>query len=115
MLHSSAVVIACTVSLSKMSSQLLVVATMLDVLTLLLQGADALQRATKVNAIIFDKTGPLTEGRPAVSDVHVFSSASLAEVMHLAVAAEVHSEHPIGQAMVQYAAEALGMGLSGGC
>ena len=55
-----------------------------------------------------------TEERPAVSDVHVFSSASLAEVLHLAVAAEVHSEHPLGQAMLQYAAKALGMGLSGG-
>ncbi len=115
MLHSSPVLIACTVSLGQMSAQVLVVATMLDALTLLLQGADALQRATKVNAIIFDKTGTLTEGRPAVSDVHLFSSAPLAEVLHLAVAAEVHSEHPLGQAMVQYAAEALGMGLSGGC
>ena len=67
-----------------------------------------------MNAIIFDKTGTLTEGRPAVSDMHNFSSAPLAEVLHLAVAAEVHSEHPLGQAMVHYAAEALGMGLSGG-
>jgi len=66
-----------------------------------------------VNAIIFDKTGTLTEGRPAVSDMHNFSSAPLAEILHLAVAAEVHSEHPLGQAMVHYAAEALGMGLSG--
>ena len=98
-----------------MSSHPAVVATMLDALTLLLQGAHALQCATKVNAVIFDKTGTLTEGRPVVSDVHVFSSASLAEVLHLAVAAEVHSEHPLGQAMVQYAAEALGMGLSCGC
>ena len=67
-----------------------------------------------MNALIFDKTGTLTEGRPAVSDMHIFSSAPLAEVLHLALAAEVHSEHPLGQAMVHYAAEALGVGLSGG-
>ena len=92
---------------------MLVLAQRLGIFTLLLQGADALQRATKVNAIIFDKTGTLTEGRSAVSNVHGFTSAPLAEILHLAVAAEVHSEHPLGQAIVQYAAQALGMGLSG--
>ncbi len=38
----------------------------------ILQGADALERATRVKIVIFDKTGTLTKGKPTVTDTHIF-------------------------------------------
>lgn len=42
-----------------------------------LQGADALERATRVKIVIFDKTGTLTKGKPAVTDSRIFLTGNL--------------------------------------
>ncbi len=42
-----------------------------------LQGADALERATRVKTVIFDKTGTLTKGKPAVTDSRIFLKGKL--------------------------------------
>ncbi|EIE26688.1 heavy metal P-type ATPase [Coccomyxa subellipsoidea C-169] len=78
---------------------------------ILIKGADALERAHRIRTIVFDKTGTLTRGKPVVTDVRLYDTqASLKEVMHLAAALEVQSEHPLASAVINFAAEGLGIG-----
>jgi Cu+-exporting ATPase len=68
---------------------------------ILFKGADAVEAASKLTAIIFDKTGTLTRGEPAVTDIVPVQGVAAAEVLGLAAAAEVNSEHPLGEAIVR--------------
>ena len=68
---------------------------------ILFKGADAVEAASKLSAIIFDKTGTLTRGEPAVTDIVPVQGVTTAEVLGLAAAAEVNSEHPLGEAIVR--------------
>lgn len=95
---------------------------------IIFKGADALEATAKLDFIIFDKTGTLTKGEPSVTDIIAVNgreeeailrakrsnlpvSASSApvkketedEVLRLAAAAEVNSEHPLGEAIVKQA------------
>ena len=72
---------------------------------ILFKGADAVEAASKLTTIIFDKTGTLTRGEPAVTDVIPSSGAGAVETLRLAAAAEVNSEHPLGEAIVRGARE----------
>jgi len=75
---------------------------------ILIKGADGMERATKVKAVVFDKTGTLTVGKPAVVDVALFDpKVGMAEVLALAAAAEVSSEHPLASAIFAHAQAAL--------
>ncbi|MBM2811049.1 MAG: heavy metal translocating P-type ATPase [Chloroflexi bacterium] len=76
----------------------------------LIRGGEALEQAHKVNALILDKTGTLTRGRPSVTAVVVANGLSEAEILRLAAAAEVGSEHPLGEAIVSRARD-LGIDL----
>lgn len=68
------------------------------------QGAAALEAAQKVKIVVFDKTGTLTQGKPAVTDHRLFSSAHKeVDIMKSAAAAEASSEHPVAQAILDYA------------
>ena len=66
----------------------------------LIKDAEALERMAKIDTIIVDKTGTLTEGQPAVTDVVCFSDFSKEEVLVLAASLEVGSEHPLAEAIV---------------
>ena len=68
----------------------------------LFQSAEALERLHKVDAVVLDKTGTVTEGRPSVTDVRALSGDT-AGLLRLAYALEQPSEHPLAQAVVQYA------------
>ncbi len=68
---------------------------------ILFKGADAVESGSKLTAIIFDKTGTLTRGEPAVTDVVAAAGAEGNEILRLAAAAEVNSEHPLGEAIVR--------------
>jgi Cu+-exporting ATPase len=72
---------------------------------ILIRGGEALEQARKVDTIVLDKTGTLTRGRPAVTAVHLADGLPEAELLRLAAAAEVGSEHPLGEAIVQRARE----------
>lgn len=74
----------------------------------LIKGGITIEEAGRVTAIVLDKTGTLTMGRPRVVDV--FAAAGLAdtEVVRLAATAESRSEHPIGRAIVKHA-QSLGL------
>ena len=70
----------------------------------LVRSAEALEVAHKVDTVVLDKTGTLTVGRPAVTDV-VGLALPEAEVLRLAASAERTSEHPLGEAVVAAARE----------
>ena len=72
----------------------------------LFRNAEALERLHKVRAVVLDKTGTLTEGKPKVTDVvRVPAAPSEEEVVRLVAAAERGSEHPLGEAIVRFARE----------
>ena len=66
----------------------------------LIKSGDALETTHKIQTIVFDKTGTITEGKPVVTDILVADSAlSEAELLTLAASAEQGSEHPLGEAI----------------
>jgi Cu+-exporting ATPase len=78
---------------------------------ILIKNAEALERMEKVDTLVVDKTGTLTEGKPAVVAVKTAGGFEEKEVLRLAASLERSSEHPLAQAMVR-AAEARGLPLS---
>ena len=77
---------------------------------ILIRSGDALQAAEKLDAIILDKTGTITKGEPALTDVVVTSGNAETEVLRLTASLERGSEHPLGEAIVE-GAEARGLKL----
>jgi len=83
---------------------------------ILIKGGEALQRLEKIDTVVLDKTGTITTGRPKVTDFLLISSESNTTISQSTGVAEDHvlravaaleraSEHPLGEAVVQYAAE----------
>lgn len=70
---------------------------------ILIKSAAVLENAHKLDHIVMDKTGTLTKGQPAVTDVVTGTGASETEVLRLAASAESGSEHPLADAIVQHA------------
>ncbi|OOE71171.1 copper-translocating P-type ATPase [Salinivibrio kushneri] len=68
----------------------------------LIRDADALQTAAKLHTLVFDKTGTLTRGQPEVTHVKAINGDQ-ARLMAIAASLEQHSEHPLAQAIVNYA------------
>lgn len=68
----------------------------------LFKNATALESSARIDTVVLDKTGTLTEGKPAVTDV-VVDGISREEGLALAAAIESQSEHPVAQAVVRYA------------
>jgi P-type Cu+ transporter len=75
---------------------------------LLIKGGEALQRAGSVTTIVLDKTGTVTEGRPAVTDVVPLAGWDREGLVAMAAGVERFSEHPVADAIVRFAA---GIGL----
>ncbi|KYO50586.1 haloacid dehalogenase [Tistrella mobilis] len=71
----------------------------------LIKNAEALERMEKVDTLVVDKTGTLTEGRPAVTHIAAAPDHDEADILRLAAAVEAASEHPLAQAIMA-AAEA---------
>lgn len=71
----------------------------------LFRGGDALQAARQLQVIVLDKTGTITHGKPALTDVIAAEGFDEHEVLRLAASVERDSEHPLAQAIVQAAAE----------
>lgn len=74
-------------------------------LGLLIKGGEALQRASQVTTIVMDKTGTLTEGQPAVTEILPVpgTTHTAQEILRLVASLESSSEHPLGQAIVRHA------------
>jgi Cu+-exporting ATPase len=71
----------------------------------LIRNGEALQTASKITAMILDKTGTITEGTPKVTEVIPLDDRDEAEVLGLAATLEQGSEHPLAQAIVETAKE----------
>jgi Cu2+-exporting ATPase len=70
----------------------------------LVKNAEALQKMSKVETLIIDKTGTITEGKPSVLSVVSFlKEYSDIDIITIAASLNRHSEHPLGEAMVRYA------------
>jgi Cu+-exporting ATPase len=82
---------------------------------ILFKDSEALEKATKLETIVLDKTGTLTLGKPAVADVISFNSLSPVqderELLKIAASVERGSEHPVGRAIIKEA-EKRGLPLS---
>jgi Cu+-exporting ATPase len=72
---------------------------------ILIRSAEALERFYKIDTLLLDKTGTLTEGKPRVTDIIATPLHSQEEVLGLAAAVEHDSEHPLGEAIVKAAQE----------
>ena len=66
----------------------------------LIKGGEALETTHKINTIVFDKTGTITEGKPVVTDI-ITNNFSQDEILIFAASAEKGSEHPLGEAIVK--------------
>lgn len=71
----------------------------------LIKGGESLETAHKINTVILDKTGTLTKGEPAVTDIIPANGFSENEVLSFAATTEKGSEHPLGEAIVKKAKE----------
>ena len=72
----------------------------------LIKNAEALEKMDKVNTLIVDKTGTITEGKPTVETVGAFNAAlSEKEVLQYIVSLNTNSEHPLAEATVKYGKE----------
>ena len=92
-------VIACPCSLGLATPTALMVGTgRAASMGILIKSADALETACKIQLMILDKTGTITEGRPAVTDLEVLA-LSRDELLRLAASAEQSSEHPVAKAV----------------
>lgn len=68
-----------------------------------IRNGESLETAAKLNVIVFDKTGTITEGKPEVSDLFILPSTDEHEIIRLAASAENNSEHFLAKAIVEYA------------
>lgn len=72
---------------------------------ILIKGGDALERASKVNTVVLDKTGTLTKGKPAVTNIINTGLLDKNQILQIAASAEKGSEHPLGESIVKAAIE----------
>jgi P-type Cu+ transporter len=73
---------------------------------ILIKGAESLEMAHKLSAIVLDKTGTITQGKPTVTDfvtVNGIANRNELNLLRLAASVERNSEHPLAEAVVQYA------------
>jgi Cu+-exporting ATPase len=72
---------------------------------ILIKSGEALEMARRIDTIVLDKTGTISRGKPRVTRVSSASGYTESELLRLAASAERYSEHPLGRAIVEAAAE----------
>ncbi|MDW8742527.1 heavy metal translocating P-type ATPase [Streptococcus suis] len=72
----------------------------------LFKSGQALEILPKIEVMVFDKTGTITQGQPQVTDLISFSDRTEQELLQLAASSEQNSEHPLGQAILDAAKQA---------
>jgi len=75
---------------------------------ILIKGGESLETAHKIKVVALDKTGTVTEGKPRVTDIIAEGSYSADEILLMTASAERQSEHPLGEAIVNYGLEKFG-------
>lgn len=69
----------------------------------LIKSGEALETAHKIDTVVFDKTGTITEGSPKVTDIYTTDDITEGELLMISASAEKGSEHPLGEAIVNHA------------
>jgi Cu+-exporting ATPase len=102
LVHAVAVlVIACPCALGLATPTAIMVGTGRGAQSgILIRNASALEQAGRLQSLVVDKTGTLTEGRPVVTDIVAFQGASRAELLRIAASLEQGSAHPLAQAVL---------------
>lgn len=72
---------------------------------ILIKSGEHLERAHKMDTIIFDKTGTITKGEPEVTDIIPLNQMEASELLRIGASVEKVSEHPLGQSIVKKAQE----------
>ena len=72
-------------------------------LGVLMKGGEALESTHRVDTVVLDKTGTITQGKPELTDIRVYAAQSEADLLALSASAERGSEHPIARAIVEAA------------
>ena len=102
-------IIACPCALGLATPMALMVGTGRGAqLGVLIKGPEVLEETRRVDTVVLDKTGTVTEGRMEVDSVEPLNGATRAEVLRLAGAVEAASEHPIAEAVVRAARSEVG-------
>ncbi len=102
-------IIACPCALGLATPTALLVGTGRGAqLGLLIKGPEVLESTRRVDTVVLDKTGTVTSGEMALTDVAVAAGESRAEVLRMAGALEDASEHPVARAVARGAREAAG-------
>lgn len=97
----SVLVIACPCALGLATPTAIMVATGKGAeYGILIKGGEALETSHKINTIVFDKTGTITEGKPTVTDLLTTEGIEANDMLQITASAEKGSEHPLGQAIV---------------
>ncbi|MDD5099059.1 MAG: copper-translocating P-type ATPase, partial [Candidatus Colwellbacteria bacterium] len=100
----SAVVIACPDALGLATPTAVAVGTGIGARhNILIKDATTLEETSKIEAIVLDKTGTLTEGKPKVTDVFAADGFSEDDILRLSAAAELRSGHPLSKAVIEEA------------
>ena len=98
----SVIVIACPCALGLATPTAIMVGTGKGAENgILIKGGEALETAHKLNTIVFDKTGTITEGKPEVTDIIPAEGINKDRLLQLAASGEKGSEHPLGEAIVR--------------
>ncbi|WP_434778648.1 heavy metal translocating P-type ATPase [Neisseria sp. Ec49-e6-T10] len=104
-LHAVAVlVIACPCALGLATPTAIMVGTGVGAKNgILVKGGEHLEHAAKTQAVILDKTGTITKGKPEVTNISIAEHINEQNFLSAITALEQHSEHPLGKAIYQYA------------
>jgi len=103
---SAVIVIACPCALGLATPTALMVGTgKWAEQWILIKGWEPLETLCKIDTIVFDKTGTITEGKPQVTDITALNTYDEDTILQIAVALEIKSEHPLAEAIVNYGKE----------
>ena len=103
------VIVACPCALGLATPTALMVGTGRGAqLGIVIKGPQILEQTRRIDTVVLDKTGTVTEGKMELADLSLLNGATRAEVLRLAGAVENASEHPIAQAIVRAARAEVG-------
>lgn len=106
MAFTAVIVIACPCALGLATPTAIMVGTGVGAEHgILIKGGEPLESAGKIKTIIFDKTGTVTKGKPEVTDIEDLGELDEAEILTISASLEKQSEHPLAEAIVNYANE----------
>ncbi|QQR93092.1 MAG: cadmium-translocating P-type ATPase [Candidatus Iainarchaeum archaeon] len=100
----SVLVIACPCALGLATPTAIMVGTGLGAENgILIKGAEVLETMHRIDTLVFDKTGTITQGKPIVTDFQAIGKTNSKEILSIIAGLEEKSEHPLARAVVEYA------------